>query len=75
MIRAFWTWLTGRPHEPPRVDYDPNRDPLVRQFRLERRHAERATKRITRELERQPYTPTGNPLADRYRGVHDEPGG
>lgn len=54
MIRAFWTWLTNRQHEPPRADYDPNRDPLVRQFRLQRRQAERSTRRITREMERNP---------------------
>lgn len=52
MIRAVRAWLTGRRHaaepEPPRAVYDPDADPLVRQFRLERRHAERATRRLER---------------------------
>lgn len=48
MMRALWAWLTGRPADPPRIGYDPDRDPLVRQFRLERRRAERATRHIER---------------------------
>lgn len=52
MIRAFWLWLTGRkPIEPPTVEsvaYNPERDPVVRAFRLERRQSERAVRRMRR---------------------------
>lgn len=56
MIGALWAWLTGQRRadepEPPRIAYDPDRDPLVRAFRLERRQSERATRHIERRENR-----------------------
>lgn len=54
MIRALWAWLVGRADRPatptrsPTV-FVPERDAVVREFRLKRRQSERAVRRMTRD--------------------------
>ena len=72
MMRALWAKLTGHKPaadtpDPSRADYDPERDPLVRQFKLQRRQAERGTRRIQRELQRNPIESTVFPDRPRTR--------
>ena len=41
MIRALWARLTGKAADLPKVTYNPDRDPMVRNFKYQRRQAER----------------------------------